>query len=406
MRGRTLRFALAALVAALAIAMAVAVAGCTSGSTSSGSSGGSSTSTAQQGPIKIGAIVSLTGSYAGIGTAQKQTLDMEAKRINSSGGINGRSVQVIVEDDGTDESKAVAAATKLIEQDKVVALIGASGTGESMAIRPELDRAGIPNVSMAGGNAITGQFDPLVFQSAWSNGLVVPYELAYMQKHGIKKIGVISDSGGFGKDGLAVIQADAPKYGMTIVSNQTFNIGDTDMTAQLTNIKNSGADAVLMWTAGAEATTIVKNAKSLGLAIPIYGSHGNARAQFAQGVGSDGDGFRFAAGHILIPETYGTGTDEYKIATAFIDRFKAYTGTSPSTFAGHAYDALYLIVNAMKTLNGNIAPSGLRDAIEKTSGFPGIGGIFTFSPTDHNGLTDKDLTMYELKNGAFTLAPQ
>ncbi len=227
-------------------------------------------------PIKIGAIVSLTGTYAGLGDPEKKTIEMEVKRINEAGGINGRPVEVIFEDDGTDEAKAVAAASKLIEQDKVVALIGATGTGQSMAIRSEVDRAGIPQLSMAGGSAITAKLDPLVFQTPWSNTLVVPFTLEYLKKEGITKIGVISDTGGFGKDGAAVLAADAPGAGVTIVSNQTFNVGDADMTAQLTNIKKSGAQAVVMWTSGKEAATIAKNAKQLGLTIPLYGSHGNA----------------------------------------------------------------------------------------------------------------------------------
>ena len=94
------------------------------------------------------------------------------------------------------------------------------------------------------------------------------------------------------------------------------------------------------------------------------------------------------------------------MATDFITNFKAAAGAPPSTFAGHAYDSLHLIVNAAKKVDGELTPAKLRDQIEKTSGFPGIGGVFTFSPTDHNGLTEKDLTFYEVKNGAFVLAPQ
>lgn len=403
MRGRKLRLALGVLEAALAAALAFALIGCSAGSTAPTGSGAAGAATGE--PIKIGAIVSLTGTYAGLGDPEKKTIEMEVKRINEAGGINGRPVEVIFEDDGTDEAKAVAAASKLIEQDKVVAIIGATGTGQSMAVRSEIDRAGIPQVSMAGGSAITAKFDPLVFQTPWSNTLVVPYTLDYLKKQGITKIGLISDTGGFGKDGAAVIAAEAPKAGITIASNQTFNPGDTDMTAQLTNIKNSGAQAVVMWTSGKEAATVVKNAKQMGLTIPIYGSHGNARMEFIQGAGNAAEGFRFAAGKILLPESYGKDTPEFKTATEFVDRYQAAYGAAPSTFAGHAYDALYLIVEAARRVEGDLSPSLLRDAIEKTTGFSGIGGSFTFSPTDHNGLTQKDLNMYEVKGGTWTLAP-
>jgi branched-chain amino acid transport system substrate-binding protein len=400
MRGRILRLAMGVLAAALATALAVTLAGCSGGSTSKGADEKASAE-----PIKIGAIVSLTGTYAGLGDPEKKTIEMEVKRINEAGGINGRPVEVIFEDDGTDETKAVAAASKLIEQDKVVAIIGATGTGQSMAVRSEIDRAGIPQLSMAGGSAITAKLDPLVFQTPWSNTLVVPFTLDYLKNQGITKIGVISDTGGFGKDGAAVLAADAPAAGITIVSNQTFNVGDADMTAQLTNIKKSGAQAVVMWTSGKEAATVVKNAKQLGLTIPIYGSHGNARIEFVQGAGDAAEGFRFAAGKILLPESYGKGTPEYKTATEFVDRYTKEYNAAPSTFAGHAYDALYLIVEAARQIKGDITPAALRDQIEKTKSFSGIGGSFTFTPTDHNGMTAKDLNMYEVKNGAWTLAP-
>ena len=215
-----------------------------------------------------------------------------------------------------------------------------------MAIRGDVQRAGIPQVSMAGGTVVTNPVDPLVFETPWSNTIVVPFTLDYLKKQGITKIGLISDSGGFGKDGAAVMAAEAPKAGVTIVANETFNPGDTDMTAQLTKIKNSDAQAIVMWTAGSEAATIAKNAKDLGIDLPIYGSHGIARQEFINGAGDAAENVKFAAGKILMPELYGEGTEEYKVATDFVDRYKAAYGEAPSTFAGHAYDALYLIAEA------------------------------------------------------------
>ena len=177
------------------------------------------------------------------------------------------------------------------------------------------------------------------------------------------------------------------------------------MTAQLTNIKNSGAEAIVMWTSGKEAATVVKNAKQLGLTIPVYGSHGNARMEFVEGAGDASEGFRFPAGKILLPESYGKGTAAYTTATEFVDRYTKAYSAAPSTFAGHAYDALYLITEAAGQVSGDLTPAALRDQIEKTAGFMGIGGSFTFSPTNHNGLTEKDLNMYEVKSGAWTIAP-
>ncbi len=402
MRGRTLKMCLAVLEAAMAAALAVTLVGCSAGANSSDIGGSSSSAE----PIRIGAIVSLTGTYAGLGTPEKKALELEVKRINDAGGINGRPVEIIIEDDATDEAKAVAAASKLIEQDNVVAIIGATGTGQTMAVRGDVDRAQIPQVSMAGGSAITANFDSQVFQTPWSNNLVIPYELAYLGKQGVSKIAVISDTGGFGKDGLSVMQTEAPKAGITVVGSQTFNPGDTDFSAQLTKIKSSDAGAVVLISSGKEAAAVVQQAKQLGITTPLYGTHGNARMEFIQGAGEASEGFTFPAGKILVPESYGTDTEAYKVATDFIERYSAANdGEKPSTFAGHAYDAINLIAEAAKRVEGDVTPTALRDQLEKTAGLVGIGGTFTFTPSDHNGLTENDLTMYVIKDGAWTIAP-
>ena len=396
MRGRYLRLTMAVLTAALAVSLAVSLAAC------GGDDGGDGGTSGE--PIKIGAIVSLTGTYAGLGEPEKNTLEMEVKRINDAGGVNGRQIEVIIEDDATDDAKAVAAASKLIEQDQVVAIIGATGTGATMAVRADVQRASIPQVSMAGGTVIANPVDPLVFQTPWSNTIVVPFTFDNIKAEGFTKIGLITDTGGFGADGKAVIEKMAPDLGVTIVSDQTFNPGDTDMTAQLTKIKNSDAEAIVMWTAGSEAAIIAKNVKDLGIDLPLFGSHGIARREFIDGAGDAAEGVRFAAGKVLIPESYGLGTPAYKVATDFIDRYTAAYGDAPSTFAGHAFDALHLIVQAAKRIDGDITPSALRDQIEATSGFVGIGGTFTFSPEDHNGMTVDDLNMYLISGGDWTLA--
>ena len=115
-------------------------------------------------------------------------------------------VEVIIEDDATDEAKAVSGDDQAHRPGQGLAIIGATGTGQTMAMRGDVERAEIPQVSMAGGTAITDQFDPLVFQTPWSNMIVVPVQLNYLKKQGITKIGLISDTGGFGKDGAAVIE--------------------------------------------------------------------------------------------------------------------------------------------------------------------------------------------------------
>lgn len=380
-------------VVAFAAVLVVSAAGC--GGAKSTTSGGSET-------YKVGAILSLTGTYASLGVSEKNALDIEVKRINDEGGINGKQIELIIEDDGTDEAKAVAAASKLIGQDNVIAILGASGTGQSMAIRSEIDRAGIPQISMAGGTAITATFDPLVFQTPWSNTLVVPFVLKRVADDGHKTIAVISDSGGYGKDGHAVIVAEAAKAGLEIVVDQTFNPGDTDFSAQLTKVKSSNADAVLLWTAGKEGASIVRGASDLGLKQPMYGGSGQAKTEFVQGAGPAAEGFVFGTGKSLEPANWGPDSEEFKVVNGFAERYKAAYGQNPDIFAGHAFDALSILTDALKRSDGDTSPQALTAAVEKTSGLIGFGGTFTFSPTDHNGLGSDDLAFYEVASGSWT----
>lgn len=385
----------------IALALVVSLAACSTSSTGGTATGGGA---GEKAPYKIGAVVSLTGPYATIGGPEKNVLDMEVARINAAGGVNGHKVDVVIEDDGTDGAKAAAAASKLIDQDKVIAILGSSGTAASMAMRQAIDRAAIPQMSMAGGNAITAApLDKQVFQTAWSNKLVVPFLLKNLQAKGIKTIGIIHDTT-FGKDGDAVLTTEAPKFGITIVADESFEAKAPDMTDQLTKIAAKKPAALVIWNASADTGTILKNAASLKLTMPIYGSHGNtSKKAVIDTAGAAANGFMFPAGKILAPAEYGQGTEAFKVATDFVDRYTKQFGAPPTTFAGHAYDALNITVEAMKKLPEGFTSAQLRDQIEKTSGFVGIGGTFTFSPEDHNGLTESDLVMYKIENGTWTV---
>jgi branched-chain amino acid transport system substrate-binding protein len=257
---------------------------------------------------------------------------------------------------------------------------------------------------MAGGTAITDKFDKLVFQTPWSNKIVVPFVLNRMKALGLTKVGLITDSGGYGKDGLAVIKAEAPKAGIEIVSEQTFNAGDADVSAQLTKIRGANPQAVLMWTAGKDAANILKTARDLGIEQPFFGGSGQARAEFPTGAGEAAEGFEFGTGKFLLPESWGKDTEEYKVASDFVQRFEAKYGEKPDIFAGHAYDALAIFAAALKATEGDTDPAKLRDAIEKTTGLVGMGGKFSFTPNDHNGLTTDDLFMYKIQGGTWVPA--
>lgn len=385
------------------IAVAASVSACAkAGGKAAGASGASE-------PIKIGAVLSLTGTYAAMGESEKNAIELEVKRINDAGGIGGRPIEVLIEDDATDDAQANAAASKLVEQEEVVAVIGATGTGGTMAMRSVLQRAGVPQISMAGGTVITDQFDPLVFQTPWSNRIVVPFVLEAIgaKVSRTAKLALLTDGGGYGKDGLGVIKEEfvsrAESAGsagaLQLVAEETFNPGDNDMSAQLTRIKKASPDVLLLWTAGKESAIIVKNARDLGLDVPVFGGSGQARLEFIQGAGDAADGFIFGTGRSLIPENWPSDSPVYGAVAEFAARYEEEFGERPDIFAGHAYDAVTIVTDALERAGADAGPDELRDAIEQTKDLPGFGGSFSFTDKDHNGLTREDLALYRVDKG-------
>ncbi len=391
-----------AKVLAVCVVLAIGATGC-SGSGGTTDSDGGTDAAATKDPYVLGAVLSVTGAQAGLGEPEKKAIELEVARINSEGGVNGHPVEVIIEDDGSDVDKATAATTKLIEQDEVLAVIGSTGTGQSMAMRAEIDSAGVPQVSLGSGTAITQEFDPLVFQTTWTANLVVPLMLQYLKDEGYSKVGLITEDTGFGKDGRQAVNDMAGEYGLSVVSDQVFKPSDTDMTGQLTVIKGAGADVVLLYSSVSASGIVPKNMKQLNMTIPLVCSHGNAKQEFIDTAADAAEGVITFAGKVLAPETYGVGTEQYTIATSFVERYRTEYGVAPDHYAGHAYDGLHIVVGAMSRLDEGFTSADLRDEIEKTSGLPGIGGVFNFSPTDHNGMTKNDIVRYRAEGGAWVL---
>jgi branched-chain amino acid transport system substrate-binding protein len=257
---------------------------------------------------------------------------------------------------------------------------------------------------MAGGTVITDKFDRLVFQTPWSNRIVVPFVLDAATK-AVKakpmRLALISDTGGYGKDGRAVITEEVGKRAgqIELVADETFNPGDNDMSAQLTRIKRAQPTVLLLWTAGKEASTIVKSARDLGLDVPLYGGSGQAKTEFTAGAGEAAEGFVFGTGRSLIPSNWPEGSPVFGAVSDFSARYQEAYGEAPDIFAGHAFDAVAIISDALQRAGEDPDAAALRDAIEQTKEVPGFGGSFTFSETNHNGLTSSDLALYRVEGG-------
>ncbi|HEY3398349.1 MAG TPA: ABC transporter substrate-binding protein [Armatimonadota bacterium] len=352
-------------------------------------------------PLKIGAILSLQGPGAPLGTPESSTLKLLEKSINAAGGINGRPLQIVIQDDQSDETAALTAAKQLIENEKVLAVIGPSISGTSLAVMPTFEKAGVPLISCAAAVKITKPVNKWVFSTAQPDTLAVAKLMDYLKAKGIKQIAVLTDSNAFGSSGLEALKAQAGSQGLTIVAAETFGSKDTSMTTQLTRIKGKSPQAIICWGTNPGPAIIAKNAKDLKLTIPLFMSHGVSNHKFVELAGPAAEGVIFPSGRILVADFLAADDKQKQGLLDFTKAYSAEYGTPPDHFAGHAWDAMQIIAAALKSSGDDRAK--LRDAIEKTTGFVGIGGIFNLSATDHNGLTKDAFVLVTVKGGKWEI---
>ena len=352
-------------------------------------------------PYVIGAFVSVSGPNAPLGTPERDTLLMLEEKINKKGGINGHPLKLVIEDDASDNTNAVKAAKKLIEQDNVVAIIGGSGTGPTMAVIPIAEAAGVPQISMAAGLAITDPIKKFVFRVAPTDQLVAGKILGYLNQNKISKIAIIYDSNAFGSSGRDQLRQLAPKFRVNIVAEESFASKDTDMTVQLTKIRTTDAQAIICWGTNPGPAQVAKNVQQLGITLPLFMSHGVANQAFLDQAGPAANGIMLPAVKLIIANELPDSDPQKKVLLQYSREFQERFNRPADHYGGHAWDALNIIVNALNKVGSDRAK--LRDEIEKTTRFSGIGGVFNYSPTNHDGLSNESCAMLKIVKGKWTL---
>lgn len=354
-------------------------------------------------PIKIGSFLAATGPAAFLGDPEQKTLELYVDKINAAGGVLGRKLQLIAYDSGGSAAKARTFVKRLIEEDKVDAIVGGSTTGETMAVIPLIEQAKMPFISLAGAVVIVEPVKKWVFKTPATDRMACEKIFADMKTRNISKIGLISGSGGFDKSMRHQCMSVAPKYGIQIVSDETYNSKDTDMTAQLTKMRqNSQVQAVLNAGFGAAPAIVTKNFRQIGMTVPLYQSHGVASKKYIELSGGAADGVRLPAAALLVANALPNSDPQKKVVVSYKNAFESKYHQDVSTFGGHAYDGLHLVVNAMRKAHST-NKAKVRDAIESTRGWMGIDGEFNMSPSDHLGLDLSAFRMLEIKNGDWTL---
>ncbi|MDK9716897.1 MAG: ABC transporter substrate-binding protein [Trichlorobacter sp.] len=354
----------------------------------------SATMSLAAGTIKIGGLFSVTGPASFLGEPEKKTLEMLVADLNAKGGINGQKLEAVIYDTAGDATKAVQLATKLIKNDKVVAIIGPSTTGESMAVLALTEKEKIPLISCAAGIKITepAKDRKFTFKTPANDHVAVEKILQYAARVKQKNLAILTVTDGFGASGREQLKVSAAQKGFTIVADETYGPKDTDMTPQLTKIRSSKADAIICWGTNPGPAIITKNIKQLGIKIPVYMSHGVASKKYIELASpAAAEGIMLPAGKLAVYDALPKNDPQQKLLREYDAAYKKAHGVEASTFGGYAYDAFLLVTNAIKTKGAT--PAQIRDGLEQTKKLVSVSGVFTMSATDHNGL---DLSAFEM----------
>lgn len=385
------------LICAVALFTFLLAAGCSSQQAGQGSAAKTGDT------INIGAVLDISGPSSSLGIPERDTLLMLADQLNAKGGINGRQVKLVVLDNKSDETESVLAVKKLIDSEKVVAIIGASASGTSLAMVDTVQKEGVPLISLATNSKIVEPVSDRkwVFKMAQSDAIVANNMINYAKSKGAQKIAMLYMNNAFGDGGKKALAKAAADNGLSIVFEDKFEATDKEMSAQLAKIKGSEAQAVLIWAIPPSASIVTRNYRELGLNLPLIHSHGIANKNFLDLAGDAANGIVLPVGKIVVAEQLPDSDPQKQALLSYAKDFTAKYNSPPNTFGGHAWDAFNMVVNAIKEAGGD--RSKIRDSLEKTKNFVGISGVFNMSDKDHNGLDQSSMVMVEVKDGKWKL---
>jgi branched-chain amino acid transport system substrate-binding protein len=362
---------------------------------------GATAASAADATLKVGALMSITGPAAFLGAPEARTLEMLVEQLNAKGGVAGKKIQLIVKDTAGSPEKAVSFAKQLIEEEQVFAIIGPPTSGETMQVKGLAEEAKVPLLSCAAAEAIVNPVARYVFKTAQKDKDAITLVFDQMKKMKATKIGVLSSNTGFGQAGKGLITKLAAEQGIEILVNETYDKAATDLTAEVTKLKAAGVQALLNWSIEPAQSIVIKNARQIGLTVPIFQSHGFANINYVKAAGAAAEGVIFPASPIIVAEALPAKHPQKKILVEYKKAYEARYKEDASAFGAYAYDAFGLLVKAIEA--GGADREKVRDALEATKGYVGASGVFNLSATDHNGLGTDAFEMVTVKDGKFVL---
>ena len=352
--------------------------------------------------VKIGALFAVTGGASFLGAPEAKTAEMVVENINAAGGLDGRMIELIIKDTAANPEKAISFAKQLIEEDKVVAIIGPSTSGETMQIKDLCESYKTPLISCAAAEAIVDPVAGYVFKTPEKDSYVARWIFTTMNDMGISRVGIVGANTGFGNAGLGQLEKYAPEFGIEIAAKESYDKAATDLTAVLTKIKAKNVEAVINWSIVPAQSIVPKNMKQLGMDVPLFQSHGFGNIKYAEAAGAAAEGIIFPAGAVLVAEKLPESHPQKEVVTAYKTEFEKKYNEPVSGFGGYAYDAVMLVAKAIETA-GSTDRTEVRDALESITDYAAVSGVFNMSATDHNGLDMSSIEILTVRDGKFDL---
>jgi branched-chain amino acid transport system substrate-binding protein len=330
------------------------------------------------GTILVGYYGDLSGRTSNFGHSTKNGVEMAADEINKAGGINGRQIQILSEDDEGRPEKAATVVTKLIDQDRVIALLGEVASGNTLAAAPKAQAARVPMISPSSTNPAVTQVGDYISRVCF----IDPFQGEVMAKFAAntlkaKKAAIMLDFNSPYSRGLTeFFEASFTKFGGQVVDKQSYTQGDRDYKGQLTAIRSKNPDVIYAPGYYGEVGVIAKQAEQLGIKAPMLGGDGWDATQLWDlgGTSLNGD---FISNHYSVD-------DPSPAIQKFVADYKARNGTVPDALAALGYDAMKVLADAIKRAGTTEGPK-LRDAINTTKNFPGVTGTITID-ADRNAV--------------------
>ena len=359
--------------------------------------------------IHVGVIVSLTGPGASLGIPEEQAVRLWP------GEIAGEKVRFTVLNDNTDSTTAAKHTSKLIDEEKVDVIIGASLTPPSMAVVETAGQARVPMVSLAGGSAIVvPQEGPRkwAFKLSPTEAIAAGLVIDHLVKRGGKTLATIGITTSYGEGFLKATEAIAPAKGVKLVGAEKYAQTDQSVTAQVIKLAAASPDAVYIFSAGTPGALPHIELVKRGYKGTIYQTQGVANNDFLRVGGKDLEGGYMTVAPVLVAEQLPDSNPVKKVAVNFVERFENKHGPgSRSLFAATAWDALLMIqaasTEALKKARPGTAEfrSGLRDGLENLRDFVGTQGVFNMTDKDHNGVDARSQVLVKIEGGKWLLQP-